>query len=111
MKPLQIDPGALRTRLALERRTMTTDGAGGHAESWSVADHLFAEVTPVTARSRFGAGQRLEMATHVVTLRQRGDVEAGMRFRLGARVLDIATVFDPDETGRYIACATREVRP
>jgi head-tail adaptor len=44
-----------------------------------------------------------------VTLRFRPDVASGMRFMRGERVWDILTAHDPDETGRYLVCQTREV--
>nr|WP_157015081.1 phage head closure protein [Mesorhizobium xinjiangense] len=57
------------------------------------------------------AGQHLEIGTHQVVVRHRGDIAAGMRFRVGGRALTILTVGDPDQTGRYLVCRTREVSP
>jgi head-tail adaptor len=31
-----------------------------------------------------------------------------MRFMKGARIFDILTIHDPDETGRYLICRVRE---
>lgn len=103
-----IDPGAFRHELALEKATLAGDGAGGHAESWSEVATLYARIEPVSARSRFGADQTLEAVTHRITLRHRQNIESGMRFRLRARVFEILTVHDPDETRRYLVCQARE---
>jgi len=46
--------------------------------------------------------------THRVTRRHRGNVRAGMRFTRRDRIFEIATVHDPDETGRYLVCRVRE---
>ncbi|MCT7376067.1 phage head closure protein [Chelativorans salis] len=103
-----IDPGRLRTELMLEAAVTTADGAGGHTEDWQVVATVFADVEPVGEASRFGAGQAHETVTHRVTLRFREDVASGMRFVRDGRVLDIVTVRDADETGRYLVCRARE---
>jgi SPP1 family predicted phage head-tail adaptor len=104
-----VDPGAFRTELSLQQASLTADGMGGHAESWSEVATVFARVEPVSAAMRFGAGQTLEETTHRVTLRFRADVAGGMRFMRGERAWDILTAHDPDESGRYLVCRTREV--
>lgn len=103
-----IDPGAFRHELSLEEATLTPDGAGGHVESWNEVATVYARVEPISATSRFGAGQTLETVTHRITLRHRQNIASGMRFRLRAHVFAIVTVHDPDETQRYLVCQTRE---
>jgi SPP1 family predicted phage head-tail adaptor len=107
-RPLSIDPGRFRTELVLEEVSDASDGMGGEVEIWSAVATVFAEMEPVSAKSAFGADQTLETVTHLVTLRQEQDIRSGMRFAKGARVFDILTVYDPDETGRYFICETRE---
>lgn len=106
-----IDPGRLRARLVLEQATPAPDGAGGFTPDWTPVATLFGHVGPVTAQSRFGAGQGLETATHVVTIRHRDDVRGGMRFSIGTRRMAIGTAHDPDGTGRYLQCGVKEERP
>nr|WP_295470249.1 phage head closure protein [Mesorhizobium sp.] len=103
-----VDPGAMRTELVLEQATSTPDGAGGFTETWTEIATVFARLQPIVVRERFGADQTLEEVTHRVTIRHRPDVASGMRFVLGDRMLAILTVHDPDETGRYLICRTRE---
>ena len=103
-----IDPGALRHELALEAVSLTPDGAGGHTESWTEVATLFARIEPVSAISRFGADQTLESVTHRMTVRHRADLRSGMRFNRLGRIFEILTVHDPDETGRYLVCRTKE---
>jgi len=103
-----VDPGALRHRLVLQAVTTVPDDLGGFAESWSDVATVFARIEPVSADSRFGAGQTLEEITHRIVLRRRGDIEADMRFAGGGRFFRIITVHDPDESGRYLLCRTRE---
>jgi SPP1 family predicted phage head-tail adaptor len=103
-----IDPGLLRHEVALESASLTPDGMGGHGESWAEIATIFARIEPVSAESGFGAGQTRETATHRFTLRFRDDVVSGMRFTRAGRIFEILTVHDPDETGRYLVCRTRE---
>ena len=105
-----INPGALRTELALEKAVRLADDMGGHAEQWNEVATVFAAIEPLAAQSRFGADKALETVTHRITLRRRNGVAGGMRFRRGGRVFEIVTVHDPDETGRYLVCRAREAR-
>lgn len=109
MRALFIEPGALRHEMALESVTLTPDGAGGHIEVWGEVATVFAMLEPVNATTTFGADQTLESVTHRITLRHRAGVASGMRFSGNGRTFDIVTVHDPDETGRYLVCRTREV--
>jgi SPP1 family predicted phage head-tail adaptor len=108
-RALHIDPGHFRTTLALEAASRTSDGMGGEVENWATVATIFAHIEPLSAKSVHGAGQMLETVTHLITLRRGEDVKSGMRFTSGARSFDILTVIDPDETGRYFQCESREV--
>jgi SPP1 family predicted phage head-tail adaptor len=103
-----IDPGSLRTELALEQAELTPDGAGGHIENWVEIASVFARVQPQGSTAAFGAGQTIETVTHRITMRFRDDLRSGMRLRRGDRVFEIITLHDPDETGRYLVCRARE---
>ena len=108
MSTLFVDPGLLRSELALQAATTAPDGLGGHTESWAEIATVFARIEPVSATSSFGPDQTVETVTHRVTLRWRNGVAAGMRFVRQARIFDIVTVHDPDDTGRYLVCRARE---
>ncbi|MFN3764501.1 MAG: phage head closure protein [Aliihoeflea sp.] len=103
-----IDPGMLRTELIVEDAIESGDGAGGVVRMWVEVATLFAHLEPVRARMRYGADQRQVDITHRVTVRHRADIARRMRFRRGERVFAIETISDPDETGRYLVCETRE---
>jgi SPP1 family predicted phage head-tail adaptor len=108
MGALVLDPGMLRTRLVLEDVSTVPDDQGGHTATWAEVAELSALVEPLGANAKFGADQTLETVSHRIFIRARSDLASGMRFRKGNRVFDIVTVHDPDETGRYLVCATRE---
>ena len=103
-----LDPGRLAHRLVLEAPETEADGLGGHAVSWAEVATVEGLVEPRAQSSRFGADQTREETTHRVTLRHQADVASGGRFRFGDRILEILTVHDPDESGRYLVCRTRE---
>lgn len=107
-RALSIDPGRFRTVLVLEQAEDVSDSMGGEVESWSAVATVFAHIEPASAKSIFGAGQTLETVTHLIMLRQGQNIESGMRFTADTRILDILTVHDPDETGRYFQCEARE---
>ena len=108
MPTLFIDPGALRNEMSLQARQTTPDGSGGFTEDWVETARVFARIEPVSADSYFGAGQKLETTSHRITMRYRADVASGMRLEKSGRVFSILTVSDPDESGRYLVCRTRE---
>ncbi|MEP9388779.1 phage head closure protein [Mesorhizobium sp. KR9-304] len=108
MRTLFLDPGGLRSELALQASTPVPDGLGGHTESWAEIATVFAKIEPVTATSSFGPDQTVETVTHRVTLRWRSGVASGMRFVRQGRIFDIVTVHDPDDIGRYLVCRARE---
>ncbi len=103
-----IDPGRFRTELSLQQAELTADGMGGHMQAWEEIGVVFARVEPLSARAGFGASQTLEEATHRMTLRSRAGLRSGMRFVRGERAFAILTAIDPDETGRYLVCTTKE---
>lgn len=103
-----IEPGMLRHEVSLQFAERSDDGAGGFTENWSELATVFARIEPVGAKRLFAAGQRLEQATHHIIIRFRDDVTSGMRFEKSGRTFLIVNVTDPDETGRYLICITRE---
>src|SRR5690606_41854082 len=102
-----LDPGSMRPALARQAVRACPAGLGGFSETGVEGATVSARVEPLTAADRFGADEALRTVTHRVTLRHRGNVRAGMRFTRRDRIFEIATVHDPDETGRYLVCRLR----
>lgn len=102
------DPGQMTARLDLEAPDTVADGQGGVATGWQVVTSMWARIEPVShVVTEEGAAERGTIS-HRIWVRHRGDVEAGRRFRKGARVFLIKLVHDPDETRRYLVCHCRE---
>jgi SPP1 family predicted phage head-tail adaptor len=100
--------GRLRLRLALEKATPTPDGAGGSTLAWSAVATVSADVIPVKAEERTIGEGLADVVSHRIVIRHRGDVAAGDRFRLGARIFAIRGVTDPEEDGRWLVCLCEE---
>lgn len=103
-----LDAGQLTARLDLESAVETPDGQGGVTVSHAVESSHWARVEPVSAdHAELGHVER-QSVTHRIWIRHAPSVAVGKRFRKGTRLFDIATVHDPDETGRYLVCLTKE---
>lgn len=103
-----LDAGQLTARLDLETPVETPDGQGGATVSHTVVSSHWARIEPVSAElAELGHVDR-QAVTHRIWIRHAGGISAGRRFRKGARIFDILTVHDPDETGRYLVCRVKE---
>lgn len=105
-------PGALRHKLTLEAPTRTGDGGGGAEVSWSPVDEVWARIEARSGAETVTAEKRASRLSHTVTLRWRADLDPTQRLRLGARVLEIEAVSDPDGRRRWLQCrCTERVNP
>ncbi|SIR15855.1 phage head-tail adaptor, putative, SPP1 family [Rhizobium sp. RU20A] len=105
---LPFDPGRLSRRMTLERPVEMPDGQGGATLAYVAVADLWALIEPLAMPEREAAGEARFEVRHAVWLRHRADVTAGMRFRMGGRVLVIRSLRDPDETRRYLVCRCTE---
>ncbi len=108
MPTLFIEPGSLRTEMSLQAATPAGDGMGGHSLTWTEIATVFARIEPVSQSSVHAADQTIETITHRIIFRHREGVASGMRFVRQPRIFAILTAHDPDESGRYLVCRTRE---
>jgi len=109
MAMMDIDAGRLTARLVLEQPEMVEDGQGGAGTAFVELARVWALIEPRGfAEEEKGPGL-ISTVTHHVTLRARGELTPGQRFRKGARIFEILAVRDPDETGRFQLALCREV--
>jgi SPP1 family predicted phage head-tail adaptor len=109
--PRGSDVGALRRRLVLEAPVANADGLGGKTQAFSTVAALWARVEWLAGTEQWRRGRPEQSATHRVTLRWRGGVDAGQRLRDGDRLYDIRAVADPDGDRRRLVCLVREISP
>jgi SPP1 family predicted phage head-tail adaptor len=103
--------GALGRRLVLEQPVATPDGAGGVTITFEPLATVWAEVRWLSGDERFVAGRPEQASRHVITLRWRGDVTAGMRFVGDGAVFGIVSAGDPAGDRRRLACQCEEISP
>jgi SPP1 family predicted phage head-tail adaptor len=102
------DPGQLNRRLVLEAPAITPDGAGGVVRTYQTLTTLWAALAPVTARGDLVADGVGTTVTHRISIRTGPDVTLRHRFRLGARIFQIATIRDQDGQGRFLEIDVQE---
>jgi len=105
-----LQAGSFRRRLTMQREVETSDGCGGFTTNWESQFDLWAQITPVRSSSISRADNLDQEITHTVVMRKTGGISQGMRLLSGSRVFQIESVYDPDETGRYLQCDARELR-
>lgn len=110
MAPIFLDAGILRHRLSLQQLLPNDDGFGGFEEIWREIAECAAALEPLAANQSFIANQADERVSHRITIRFRNDVASGQRFVMQGRIFRIITVYDPDETQRYLVCRTEEIQ-
>ncbi len=109
MNVMFIDPGRMHHNLLLEQMQPQSDGLGGYQEKWMEVRQLWAQITPVSVKSRFYAEQHHQDITHRITMRFAPEVLQGMRLRKLQRSFLVLNCYDPDETKRYSICLVQEV--
>jgi SPP1 family predicted phage head-tail adaptor len=104
-----IQAGDFALRMSLEAEAHVPDGYGGMDSQWVHEADCWTRIVPVLGILTVRAGQAVSEITHFIYLRRMDGVEHGKRFRKGLRAFLILNAYDPDETGRYIKCETREL--
>jgi head-tail adaptor len=82
-------PGDLNRRLVLEAPVEADDGGGGVNRSYQTVATVWAQVTPVRARSDAAADSLAALVTHRITVRMPRIINTLNRFRDGARTFCI----------------------
>jgi len=78
--------GHLNRRLVLQAPSESDDGAGGVVRGFTAVTTLWAQVTPLSARSDVSADSLGASLRYRITIRKRDDVTTRHRFIEGARV-------------------------
>lgn len=101
--------GKLRTRLRLQSRSETRTASGGVTEGWTTDTILWAAVFPASGREFIQAARQDATVTHRVIIRHQDSITINPTKRFlfdsdTSRALNIQTVWDEYERGRWFVC-------
>lgn len=85
-------PGQLNRRLVLEAPHESDDGQGGVTRLYDVVTTLWAQVTPLSARTDVAAGSLGARLGYVIVIRKRTDITTRHRFLDGVRTYQTIAV-------------------
>lgn len=108
-----MDAPKLTTRLTLEARVRSPDGAGGYNDIWSPLGTLWGAFQRPRGAAMAGAEVALARSRYRVIVRAApvgsdARPEASQRFVADGRVYDIIAVLDHDAGKRFLACDVEE---
>ncbi|HJW40543.1 MAG TPA: phage head closure protein [Rhizomicrobium sp.] len=99
----------LTQRAALLALTLTPDGGGGFAESWSAIADVWIALDVVSATDTVGADRLESRIRHRMILRRRDDLAAGQRVQVGARLFRVHAVLDGGPRDAFVALQCEEL--
>lgn len=105
--------GALRKRILLQKRDVTTDSYGGQVSTWSDVATVWGEITPLSGRELFAAQAVQSEVSHQITLRYRPELDipavvVAMRAVYNGRNFNIHASLNEDERNRQITLMASE---
>ena len=100
-----IDPGQLKTRLAIQQPVETPDDQGGVVRTWTTFATVWAQVTPLAARRDVEADSDGMTQRYRIVLRSSLSLTLQHRFSDGARIYRIVSIRDRDDR-RFIEIET-----
>lgn len=100
----------LRHRLYVQTVTTTSDGEGGHSQSWADDRAVWASIDPIQARQRSEYESISVEATHLIRIRGEQSVSEENRIRFGTRTFEILTVENIQERGVVKVITCKELR-
>jgi SPP1 family predicted phage head-tail adaptor len=105
-----IRAGALRHQIALQAKTRTSDGQGGHTFAWATIATVWARVVPSQLSGDSAeADQTVSRRAYEITIRRRAGVTSALRVLRGSQVLEITAVLPSDDTPDALTLECREV--
>lgn len=106
---MSLDPGKMRFRIAIERRSDAQDAAGQQLDEWSTfASRRASQEGPEAGSEPNAAQQQVGRMPTTWRLRFVAGVLPSMRVRVGQRVYDIVSAADPDGMKRELVLTTLE---
>ncbi len=100
--------GGLRHLITLQRRSETPDTGGGVSLSWVDIAQLWAEVAPLGGGEAVQAMRVQPVQSYRVRLRYRADITTADRLLFKQRLLNIRSIRNINERGRWLECRCEE---
>jgi SPP1 family predicted phage head-tail adaptor len=100
--------GRLRYQVILQTQGGTADGMGGVTATWSNTATIWADIMPASASERTQADKVIGDITHKIIVRHRSITSPNMRILFGARVFNIVSVVNPDNSNSHLKLMARE---
>lgn len=92
----------LRRRATLQSETVTADGGGGGALTWTTVKTVAAGVFPINGREvQITDGDQVQISVLIV-IRHRDDVTEGMRAVVDGNAHNIRAVLDPESRRQWL---------
>jgi SPP1 family predicted phage head-tail adaptor len=100
----------MRHRAVLERRRVGVDATGGRIDpdAWEVVGVVSLSLQALKGDEFFQAAASQSRVSHRAWSRYRDDMRAGMRLRIGDRVLEIVAALDRDDRRQFLELMCEE---
>ena len=99
----------LTQRASLLACTLTPDGGGGFAQAWEAFAAAWIALEPLGAEDKVGADHLESRVRHRITLRRRGDLAAGQRVAVGARLFRVHALLDDGPRAPFVQLLCEEL--
>jgi SPP1 family predicted phage head-tail adaptor len=99
----------LTQRATLLALTLTPDGGGGFAQSWTVFGDAWIALDPLGGQDGVTADHLQSRLRHRITLRRRADLAAGQRAVVGTRTFRVHAVLDDGPRAQFVQLLCEEL--
>ena len=103
------NPGEMRTRVTLQKRTVTTGTGGFQQETWSTVATVWAKWINVHGSEAWNAAAREAVEPATVTIRWRSDVDLTCRILKGSAGYQIVSIDNIQERNEYLECKVQRI--
>lgn len=93
---------ALKKRVTIQNRTLTSDGQGGFTETWADATTVWASLDPYKGWERFQTNQLATPITHKLVMRYTPLLTTESRLVYGDRIFGVKEALNRNEDNRFL---------
>ena len=99
---------SLRHKVILEKKTQTSDGAGGYTTTWEEVATLWTSIEKRRGSERVHHGQLTATSTHIFRLRYTNIITPDMRFCFDGRIFNIRSIENKEERNHQLEIHVEE---